>query len=338
MRIHILLFVFSTLLLAACTGSQATLPGTTVDVVAADAPRIKLAGWRTGILAEHPLVGRAWLPAERRLADWADISARIRGADFVLLGENHDNPDHHLFQARLLADLVEAGRRPGVAWEMIAVDRADDLDRYLSRPEATPEAMGAAVGWDDTGWPDWQMYLPIAKVAMQAGLPQAAGDLTRDDRRSIARAGLGGLSAGSAEMVAARAIWTPALDAALRQELVESHCGQLPGDVIPRMVDVQRARDVSLALAMVQVATDDGAVLIAGSGHVRRDRGVPLYLGVVQPAARTVVVGMFEVREGATDPGLYLADHGPDAFDILIFTPRADRKDPCATFARKKSG
>ncbi|MEC9348062.1 MAG: ChaN family lipoprotein [Pseudomonadota bacterium] len=324
------LIVLAGLALAACA-----VPAPNGDVApaapaGADAgPRIKLTGWQTGVRADHPLVGRALLTASGRMVDWPEVSRLIRSADFLLLGEKHDNPDHHLLQARLLADLVDGGRRPGVAWEMIPVDKASALARYLSRPEATPEAMGAAVDWEESGWPDWAIYRPIAKVAMQAGLPQVPGDLTRDDRRSIARAGLGGLSAASAELVAARALWTPELDASLRNELIGSHCGMIPTEIIPRMVNVQRARDVSLALAMVEVATDDGAVLIAGAGHARKDRGVPLYLRVVQPAAKVVSVGIFEVQENMTTPLAYLANYGTGAFDLVLFTPALDTKDPC---------
>ncbi|WP_298916336.1 ChaN family lipoprotein [uncultured Algimonas sp.] len=66
-------------------------------------------------------------------------------------------------------------------------------------------------------------------------------------------------------------------------------------------------------------------VLIAGSGHARKDRGVPLYLSRVQPDARVRVVGFIEAGT-AKDPGLY---------DVIRVTDAAQRDDPCDGFVRQ---
>ena len=81
----------------------------------------------------------------------------------------------------------------------------------------------------------------------------------------------------------------------------------------------------------------DGAVLIAGNGHVRADWGVPWHLGRLAPETRILTIGLLEVEPGAIRPGNYRhvfeVDRSP--FDFLWFTPRVDLLDPCEVFAEQ---
>jgi uncharacterized iron-regulated protein len=71
---------------------------------------------------------------------------------------------------------------------------------------------------------------------------------------------------------------------------------------------------------------DGRSVLITGSGHARRDRGVPLYL----PGVDIVTIGFVEVDADRKSPRDYLAGlFSPASFDYLWFTSRAEREDPC---------
>jgi hypothetical protein len=54
---------------------------------------------------------------------------------------------------------------------------------------------------------------------------------------------------------------------------------------------------------------------------VRRDLGVPRWL---PPEARARAFAVGYVEEGDEPP--------PGAFDALVYTPRAEREDPCAAF------
>jgi hypothetical protein len=92
-----------------------------------------------------------------------------------------------------------------------------------------------------------------------------------------------------------------------------------------------------MAQSLVNAATADGAVLIAGDGHVRADLGVPIYLhaqGMPDADARSLSVGFVEAsaeEESAPDfPGRLVADN--PGFDYIWFTAPAQREDPCAEF------
>ncbi len=101
--------------------------------------------------------------------------------------------------------------------------------------------------------------------------------------------------------------------------------------MIAPMSLAQRVKDAMMADLMLSHASPDGAVLIAGDGHVRTDRGVPEYLR--RSGARSISISFVEVRKGEHDPSAY-AEEQPS--DFVVFTPRLDDEDPCAQFRHGK--
>src|SRR5207248_4896229 len=55
-----------------------------------------------GLGYDHPLTGRVWDVAQDRFVTLDALGTAVSGARFVLLGERHDHPEHHQFQAWLL--------------------------------------------------------------------------------------------------------------------------------------------------------------------------------------------------------------------------------------------
>ena len=115
-------------------------------------------------------------------------------------------------------------------------------------------------------------------------------------------------------------------EAALTQEMREAHCNLMPEAMLGSMVLVQRARDAQLADKLQAAAAGPhGALLIAGNGHGRRDRGVPAQLARAHDqAGATLAIGLLEVDASRREPGQYELP-----FDYVWFTPRATDEDPC---------
>jgi uncharacterized iron-regulated protein len=92
------------------------------------------------------------------------------------------------------------------------------------------------------------------------------------------------------------------------------------------MVAAQKGRDLAMAQALERAGAR-GAVLIAGVGHVRADRGAPLYM-----KKRPLVIAFVEVEPELERPQEYLDGLFATgaSFDYLWFTQRATRADPCA--------
>jgi uncharacterized iron-regulated protein len=107
-------------------------------------------------------------------------------------------------------------------------------------------------------------------------------------------------------------------------EQADAHCQALPADLLPGMVEVQRLRDYLLASAAVSArnTVDGPVVVITGTGHARKDTGVPALIAAGWPELTVWSLGQIE------------ADPGPDApFDAVIVTAPTPREDPCAAFS-----
>ena len=110
---------------------------------------------------------------------------RLAAVDFVLLGERHDNPDHHRLQALISERLLDRGRSYGVAFEMIHSGQTPRLAQYIAASPGDSAGLGTALGWEKSGWPSWSLYRPIAAAAIKRGLPILAANLPPDVARAL---------------------------------------------------------------------------------------------------------------------------------------------------------
>jgi uncharacterized iron-regulated protein len=291
--------------------------------------------WQTTVFGDHPLVGRIWDVGRGRFVPEAAVVQAIARARYVLLGEKHDNADHHALQARALHAIVAAGRRPAVAFEMLTPAQAPALASHLAARPRDAAGIADAVGWKASGWPDWAMYEPIARVAVESGLPLVAANLDTTEVRAVAREGVGALNPRFVERHALAAPLPADHERLIADEIRASHCGHAPERMLAGMVAAQRARDARLADALLEAPGEDGAVLIAGAGHVRRDRGVPAYLARLAPGARVAAVAFLEVEADRTAPAQY-GDRfdGALPFDYVWFTPAVEAEDACERFRK----
>jgi uncharacterized iron-regulated protein len=290
------------------------------------------ASWRSPLLADHPLVGVVWDARGHRPVDRAVLEGACGRADLVLVGEVHDNPDHHRLQLELVEAIVRAGRRPAVAMEQFDREHQAALDRARAERPGDAGFLADAAQFDRRGW-QWPFYEPIVALALRENLPLVAANLSRRDGAAVVERGFAALGDGAAERLGlaqpAGAAQATAIEAAVR----DGHCGKLPERVVPRMAAAQRARDAVMADALLARASG-GAVLIAGNGHVRRDLGVPVYLAARAPQGGVLVVGILEVAADLVRPGDYVVPAAGEVpqFDFVAFTPRTSRPDPCAAF------
>jgi uncharacterized iron-regulated protein len=250
--------------------------------------------------------------------------SRLAGNAIVLLGEVHDNAAQHRLRLELLRRAFAAGWRPAIVMEQFDVERQADIDRARREQprdaqhlidEATPRAARPGAGWN------WAFYKPYVALALEYDVPLLAANLAAADTRRIVR---GGLSASfDGQRLAALGLDRPIAtewQQAQEREINRGHCGALPATIWPRMAQAQFARDAVMADVLRQQA-QRGAVLLAGNGHVRRDLGVPRWLGAEAP--RVFALGLLERGDTQTPPG---------AFDATLRTEAAERSDPCADF------
>ncbi len=290
--------------------------------------------WRAEHYRDHTLTGRIWSVDEALFVARAELLAALAPVDFVLLGETHDNPDHHLLQAEIVTAMTDAGRRPMLAFEMIDASQAEALAAHLAAAPKDAAGIGPAIGWEKAGWPDWALYQPVAEAGLAAGLGLRAANMSRSEARGLAKSGLDGAREGLVERLMLDQPLPEAETESLHKEIDEAHCGYAPKEMIAAMALAQTARDAQMAHAMSAGENADGAILIAGAGHARRDRGVPFHLRRMAPSSTITSLAFIEVLEAAhsvTDYGKYFDDTDPP-FDYVWFTPRVDIRDACERF------
>ncbi len=118
----------------------------------------------------------------------------------------------------------------------------------------------------------------------------------------------------------------------LTAQLNVSHCGALPDAAMAPMTEVQRLRDAWMAASLREADQGSGAVLIAGSQHVREDRGVPWVLD--EPVFSLALIEVDRTLTRAED----YPSFDPALFDYVWFTARVDEDDPCEKFFGKAHG
>ena len=256
----------------------------------------------------HVQVGRIWDARAAAFVSPEELFQQAARARHVILGETHDNAEHHRLQ---LAVLQALGGRRQLAMEQFDSEYQGAIDAArASQPDA--EAIADAGHFDRKGW-NWALYRPLVQFALDHGWPLAAANLSRTEARVlVADAGRSGLASAP-----------PSVRSALERDIIDGHCGAAPEPKrLAGMVEAQRARDARMASALKAPS-----VLITGLGHARRDRGVPLYL-----ADRDLIsIAFMEVQDGKRSPPEYFDGFAsPASFDYVWFTPRAARDDPCS--------
>lgn len=235
-------------------------------------------------------------------------------ADIVFLGEQHDNPEHHRLQAQAV-DFLSA---KALVFEMLTVEQAARITPELLADET---ALEQALGWNDSGWPDFSIYYPIFAAAEGASFYGAA--VPREETRGVSDQGLSAVFGDGADRFGLDQP-LPADQQDTREAMqMAAHCDKLPEQILPLMVDIQRLRDARLAEQALQALQDTGGpvAVITGNGHARKDWGAPHYVTFAAPDVSVTSIGLGE--EGASPDG---------GFDTVESTKGVDRGDPCAAF------
>jgi uncharacterized iron-regulated protein len=268
----------------------------------------------------HPLSGRVLDLSRRELSTPSRLLAALERADFVVLGETHDNRDHHLLQAELLRHFAATHEHAAVAFEMLDENQASELRHGA----ATADALAARVRWSASAWPAFELYRPVFDAAIAAHLRIVAAHPSA----AHVRASMGGVPETEARALHLDLALPARQQEAQRDEIRAGHCGHAPDTMVTAMQRAQSYKDAFMARALVQ--SGPRTLLVAGRGHARNDRGVPVFLrrfGI----ASVLSVAFVEVEDEHTRA----LDYDIAAFDFVVFTPRVTDEDACERFKRQ---
>lgn len=252
-----------------------------------------------------PLVGAALLMACATSPSAEVPTARrvdaLLPVDALLLGEQHDAPEHQVIERETVEALAAKGRLAALAIEMAEEGNATG---YLPS-DATEEQVRTALSWNDKAWP-WSAYGPAVMAAVRAGVPVVGANLPREHMKDA----MADVSLDAQLTAEARTAQQDAVRA--------GHCDLLPESQIVPMTRIQIARDRAMAQAIVKSrAPGKTVLLVSGAGHADKALGVPQHLPT------DVSVKVVQMQAGGP--------RGPaGVFDAAWPTPPVPEKDYCA--------
>ena len=292
---HPMLSGFSLCLVLAIGGCQASLP--------------PLPAWQSSEGRTHAELGKIVDLSNEQVISPETLVQRLADAPRVLVGEKHDNPDHHALQLWLLRALQDQRVQGSLLLEMLQPEQQPLLDKLAGQP--LPADLPRAMAWQD-GW-DWQLYGPIVTEALQQRVPVLAANLSPGEMRQAYR---------QPALLPGERSNAPTVKAALLEHVRAGHCGMLPESQLPAMLAVQQQRDLRMAQALQAAPTP--SLLFAGAFHVRRDLGAPLHLrDLGQPADERVLI----LAEAGKPVTAAMADY-------VWYTPGVAEQDLCAQLRR----
>lgn len=257
-------------------------------------------------IAPPPVNGRILdLQSGQALSSHALVE-RLVQAPRVVVGEQHDNRDHHMLQRWLLQALAEQRAQGSLLLEMLTPQQQPKVDAVRQLP-ALPKDLPGALDWSP-GW-DWDLYGPVVEFALPQPYPVLAANLDRTEIQRIYR---------QMPLVEGERSNSSVVKEKLLGQIRESHCGLLPESQMPAMLAVQQQRDRRMAEQLLKAPTP--ALLFAGAWHGRKDVGVPL--NVRDLAANEAPVVLMLAEEGS-DVTSAMADY-------VWYTPVTPPQDYCA--------
>lgn len=199
----------------------------------------------------------------------------------VLLGEKHDDPEHHRWQLKTLKALLGLRGDLVLGFESFPRRVQASLDHWISS-ELSPAAFLSEVDWQRVWGFDPQLYLPLFELARASRLPMLALNVDRETNRRAA--------AGETDRDALEGVGRPApASAAYRDRLLGWFTRHPMADAstavdparFERFVRAQLFWDRAMAEAIVARVGREGSPLVVGvigSGHLEYGDGVPWQL------------------------------------------------------------
>ena len=200
-----------------------------------------------------------------------ELFARLKRADLVFVGEQHDQRAHHRLQADILKELrrLKPGMQVGI--EMLDVTQQKELDAYLSGAMSEQDF---AAFWKKAWGFDYSLYQPVLGYARAAGIRVHALNAPIAVIRQVVKGGLGSLSPEQRKLLPAEI--HPIADTRYLAYVKQSLEGHGPVDPAKeaRMLEAMAVWNETMGQSLVDALKDGPVLVVAGMGHMLFDAGI----------------------------------------------------------------
>ena len=220
------------------------------------------------------------------------VIERAAASGIVVLGETHDNPEHHLWQYQTIAALYARGGAVVLGFEMFPRRVQPVLDAWVAG-ELDAHGFLEAVEWDRVWGFDSALYMPLFDFARINRVPMIALNVDRALIAKVREVGWDAVPEAEREGVSDPAPPSPAYAEQLAEvysEHVERRGVEADEGGRQRFIQAQLTWDRAMAEALALAAAAPARPLVIGvigGGHVEGGYGVPHQLadlGMPRPA------------------------------------------------------
>lgn len=197
---------------------------------------------------------------------------RLGLARIVLVGEHHNNDDHHQAQLKVIQSLFKSGRKVAVGMEMFRRDSQAALDQWVGGQIGEKQFMPIYLDNWNYGW---DLYGPIFKYAREKQIPMVGLNVSRKITGQVAYHGFASLNENQRGLLEGI---TCNVTQEYRDFIKKAYGAHGHGKMnFNRFCEAQLVWDTAMAVYAIdylQQNPDTVLVLLAGSGHVRK-LGIP---------------------------------------------------------------
>nr|WP_246513085.1 ChaN family lipoprotein [Azospirillum picis] len=239
-----------------------------------------------------------WADGTGAAVEPVPLLRRIADSPVVLLGEQHDRPDHHRWQLHTLAGLHALNPDVAVGLEMLPRRLQPVLDRWVAG-DLTEEEFLQQTDWRTVWGFDPQFYLPILQFARLHRLPVVALNVERSLISRTARNGWSAVPEAEREGVGTPAAPSADYRARLREALAahdrsesQADPASSAGDPSTRFIEAQTVWDRAMAEKIAETRRVTGRLVVGilGEGHAAHRDGIPHQLADLGVADSVVLL------------------------------------------------
>lgn len=220
------------------------------------------------------------------------LLVKLAGAQRLIVGEKHDNAEHHQIELWLMQNLARERPQGSVLLEMLTAGQQPRVTRVKSWLKEDPLVRDGRIqellSWQK-GWP-WVMYGGVVTEALSAPYPLLNANINRDEIMRLYK---------EPRFPEGKLSTAPAVQAALKETIIAMHEGNIEGQQLTAMLAIQQQRDRYMAQQLLNAPAP--ALLIAGGYHASKSFGVPLHMEDLSPSSRPVVLMLAEKGMNVTE-------------------------------------
>jgi uncharacterized iron-regulated protein len=216
-----------------------------------------------------------------------DVLKTLAKRDVLLLGESHDEAEHHRWQLHTIAALFSYRPDMVLGFEMFPRSVQSVLDRW-TKSELDETAFLREVDWQQSWGFDSELYMPLFHFARMHRLPMLALNIDRETSRRVAQRGLAALSSereGVGDPAPASLSYRDRLFEVFKTHPAEGAEPNADSEQFSHFVEAQIFWDRAMAEAIAGALRNERRPLVVGimgSGHVEYGDGVVHQLAALQ--------------------------------------------------------